>query len=89
MSGHFWEALESTKSMERWNGGRENKSYLTSTPWPDNTTLWNTLNTLGSEQSGWHLAGNIFKCIFLNENVCILIQTVLYSPIDKNEHCFR
>ena len=29
------------------------------------------------EQNGWHVAGNIFKCIFLNENCYHLIQISL------------
>ena len=31
------------------------------------------LNTLRIRQNGSHIADNFFKCIFLNENVCILI----------------
>ena len=34
-------------------------------------------NTLGPRQNGHHLAEDIFKCIFLNENVWIPIKTSL------------
>ena len=36
-------------------------------------------NTLGLRQSGWHLADNTFKCIFLDENIWF----VLKSPINN------
>ena len=32
------------------------------------------IHTLKPEQYGRHLADDIFKCIFLKENICILIQ---------------
>ena len=36
-------------------------------------------------QNGRHLADNIFRCIFLNENICILIKISLkLVPIDNN-----
>ena len=35
------------------------------------------LNTLGPRQNGRHFPDNIFKCIFLNENVWILIKISL------------
>ena len=35
------------------------------------------LNTLGPRQNGRHFADDTFKCIFLNENVCILIEISL------------
>ena len=38
---------------------------------------WQPLNTLRSRQNGHHFADNIFKCIFLNENVSILIRISL------------
>ena len=34
------------------------------------------INTLGPEQNGGHLADNIFKCIFLEEILNTLLQTV-------------
>ena len=39
------------------------------------------VNILGMEQNGWHFADNIYKCIFFNENICIVIFdfTELYS----------
>ena len=36
-------------------------------------TIFLFLNTLGSRQNDRQLAGDIFKCIFLNENFRILI----------------
>ena len=32
------------------------------------------LNMLKLDQSGCHIVESIFKCIFSNENLCILIQ---------------
>ena len=44
------------------------------------------INTLELEPNGHHFADNNFKCIFLTENVCILIQILLkfvpYGPIN-------
>ena len=37
----------------------------------------NTVNKLGPRQNGCHLADDIFKCIFLNENVWIFIKISL------------
>ena len=36
-----------------------------------------SFNTLGSRQNGRHFADDIFKCIFLNENVLIVIKISL------------
>ena len=36
--------------------------------------IW--FNTLGPGQNGWYFVNNIFKCIFLKENLYILIQFV-------------
>ena len=36
-----------------------------------------SVNTLRPRQNGRHFADDIFKCIFLNENVCILIKISL------------
>ena len=33
--------------------------------------------TMRPGQDGWHFAGNIFKCLFLNENFCLLIFNLL------------
>ena len=35
------------------------------------------LNTLRPRQNGRHFADDMFECIFLNENVCILIEISL------------
>ena len=35
------------------------------------------LNTSRSRQNGWHFADNIFKCIFSDENIWILINILL------------
>ena len=35
------------------------------------------LNTLRPRQDGRHFPDNIFKCIFLNENLCILMEILL------------
>ena len=47
----------------------------------------NVINALIPRQNGHHFADDIFKCIFLNENVWILIRLsqkfVLRSPIDN------
>ena len=49
---------------------------------------FNTVNTLMPKQSGRHFADDIFKCIFLNENVYISLNIslkfVLKVPIDNN-----
>ena len=46
------------------------------------------LNTLRPKQKGRHIADNIFKCIFFNENVWILIEISLKfvpkGPINNN-----
>ena len=46
----------------------------------------NTIKTSPTEQNGHHFTGNIFKCIFIDENLCILIQIspkfVPKDPID-------
>ena len=39
--------------------------------------LWHPLNTLRPRQNGRHFADDIFKCIFLNENVWISLQISL------------
>ena len=39
--------------------------------------VWPLLNTLRPRQNGRHFPNNIFKCIFLNENIWILIEISL------------
>ena len=50
--------------------------------------IYSFLRTLGPRQNGRHFADNPFKCIFLNENVWILLKIslkfVLKCPIHKN-----
>ena len=41
---------------------------------PNLTMLSLEFETLRLEQNGWHNADNIWKCIFLNENINILIH---------------
>ena len=41
------------------------------------TTCEQSINTLRPRQNGRHFPDNIFKCIFLNENVWILIKISL------------
>ena len=58
-----------------------------------NNTWW-TLNTLKPRQNGHHFPGDMFKCIFLNENVSISIKIslkfVLKGPINSiPAHWFR
>ena len=59
--------------------------------WKDgiiHTSLEVPLNTLRPRQDGRHFADDIFKCIFFNENCCILIKFSLKyvrkGPIDNN-----
>ena len=40
-------------------------------------TLWSLTNTLRLRQNGRHSPDDIFRCIFLNENVCSLINISL------------
>ena len=64
---------------------------------PEAKSIWgneqSTVNTLKPQQNDHHFADNISKCIFLNENYCILIKISLrfvpYSPIENNEYWFR
>ena len=60
------------------------KFYLA---WPCLVTLLWCLNTLRPRQHGRHFADDIFKCIFLNENVWIPIKIslkfVLKDPINN------
>ena len=45
--------------------------------WQLDHIIWLVFNTLRPRQNGRHLADNIFKCIFLNENVWTLIEISL------------
>ena len=47
---------------------------------------WQLINTLKPKQNGRHLADDIIKCIFFNENFWILkisIKQVTYAVIDN------
>ena len=45
-------------------------------PWQQSICI---VNTLRQRQNGNHFRNDIFKCIFLNENVCILIRISMKS----------
>ena len=51
------------------------------------------INSSPPGENGRHFADNIFRCIFVNENFCILIKISLKfvpkGPIDKTPHWFR
>ena len=44
---------------------------------PHKTSSWELINTLRPRQNGRHFPDDIFKCIFLNENIQILIEISL------------
>ena len=49
---------------------------------PTNTLVHLSFNTLRPRQNGRHFPDDIFKLIFLNENLCILIETSLkFVPV--------
>ena len=54
---------------------------------------WSFINTLRQTQNGCHFPYNIFKCILLNENCCILIKISLKyvpeGPINTIQCWFR
>ena len=52
------------------------KSSFNKEPHQRDSTHFN-LNTLRLKQNGRRFADDVFKCIFLNENVCILIKISL------------
>ena len=55
--------------------------------WPTVTLRTYYLNTLRPRQDGRHFAHDIFKCIFFNENSCILIQISLkYVIMGRNDN---
>ena len=52
--------------------------------WQDTSVYIVALNTLRPRQDGRYFAGDIFKCIFLNENVLISIKISLkFVPKDQ------
>ena len=50
-------------------------------------------NKLRPRQNGRHFVGNVFKCIFVIEEFCILLPISLNFvptiPIEKSQHWFR
>ena len=55
-------------------------SFDTCTDDNDDTTendIWSYFNTLRPKQNGRHFPGDVFKCIFLNENVGISLKISL------------
>ena len=68
-------------------GRNQNSIFKEITFWPRgyNTEIYylpsahtSYINRLMPEQNSWHFADDIFKCIFFNENLEILIQISLY-----------
>ena len=60
-----------------------NESLVTRTPWPSHCLVWLhvIINTLRPRRNRRHFADDIFKYIFLNENVLILIKISLkFNP---------
>ena len=55
---------------------RHGTGYTFTWPRPTVEPVWYS-NTLMPRQNGRHFAGDIFKCIFLNENVWIPIKILL------------
>ena len=55
----------------------QQKAHCTSACPCINTSNIVAINTLRPRQNGRHFADDIFKCIFVNENVCILIKISL------------
>ena len=65
-----------------WLGGEQATSHYLNQSWPSSlmhicSTRGRSVNTLRPSQNGHLFTDNIFKCIFLNENEWILIQTSL------------
>ena len=54
-------------------------SYKSKPKWhtPYDGENWSVFNTLRQRKNGQHLTDNIFKCIFFNENVSVLIKISL------------
>ena len=54
---------------------------------------WTSISTLRQRQNGRHFSDDIFKCVFLNENVWIVIKIPLKfvpnGPIHYVQHCCR
>ena len=58
---------------------RQATSHHLSQCWSSSTSPYGVtrpqwVNTLRQKQNGWHFPEDIFKCIFLNENGCILMK---------------
>ena len=74
-----------TNSRGRWRLHSWQMSHHDESIWYHVAQQW--LNTLRSEQNGRHWADDIFNCIFLNENVGVMIQIWLKfvpgCPIDN------
>ena len=49
----------------------------------DTASLASAFNSLRPRQNGRYFLDNIFKCIFLNENVSIVIKISLKGPINN------
>ena len=67
------------------------EGYLVLTHWPLSifkSTIFTLIITLRPGQDGCHFADDIFTCIFINENCCILIKFSLKyvrkNPVDNN-----
>ena len=45
-------------------------------------------DTTRPEQNGWYFAGNIFKCIILNEKFVIMVKFP-WSPVDNKSALVR
>ena len=56
--------------------------------WPHHESPWWPINSTPRGQNGHHFADNMFRCIFVNEKFCILIESSLKfvpkGPIDDN-----
>ena len=62
-------------------------TYIFAIVWSWYWWTWGMFNTLSLRQNGCHIQDDIFKCIFLNENVWIVIKISLKfvpkSPINN------
>ena len=64
-----------TNSRGRWRLHSWQMSHHDESIWYHVAQQW--LNTLRSEQNGCHWAHDIFSCIFLNKNACVMIKISL------------
>ena len=82
---HVWERGLQDVGEDGLEGGRGVGSWWTGHPAACEQV--STVNTLRPRQNGRHFPDDIFKCIFLNENVCITFKISLKfvpkGPIDK------